>query len=398
MNVALLRGAARATGMLFGHLHRTGLLYKYGKPVAAAIIGVPSLIFGGVLFAYSRRIPISNRSHFVFMSHDAEQALSQEAVANILAEEGQNCLKPGDPVYDAVLEVAQHLAQLCQDENLVPSTSPSTFQLHVIDSPIANAFVVPNGTIFVYTGILPIAKTYGGLACILGHEISHALAHHSAEKIGYFDLVLIVYEFVKGFVDEARDYGRPRWKEAVMEFLVLTVFQLVVPLAFSRMMEREADRMGMVLAARTGYDPTEASPLWKRMMDATERTTSSGNDKVRHAAATESFVGDLLSTHPSSQSRMEDLRAFAETIRSEYELATDKLAFAQIFRNSTKPLPLKHIATTAARNDEGDIVDQGWEFKSELARRNACLMGGDKGNAIRAFLKEIGIEDAQLAH
>ncbi|RHY11721.1 hypothetical protein DYB28_013680 [Aphanomyces astaci] len=111
-------------------------------------------------------MPISNRSHFVFLSHDDEQALAYEAVANILAEEGNMCLKRGDPVYDAVLEVTQHLEAIT---------------LHVIDSPIANAFVVPNGATFVYRGILPIAKTYGGLACVLGHEMARAMAHHSAE-------------------------------------------------------------------------------------------------------------------------------------------------------------------------------------------------------------------------
>ncbi|KAF0725094.1 hypothetical protein AaE_009731 [Aphanomyces astaci] len=82
------------------------------------LVGVPTLLFGGVLLR-TERMPISNRSHFVFLSHDDEQALAYEAVANILAEEGNMCLKRGDPVYDAVLEVTQHLEAIT---------------LHVIDS------------------------------------------------------------------------------------------------------------------------------------------------------------------------------------------------------------------------------------------------------------------------
>ncbi|RHY92075.1 hypothetical protein DYB37_002424 [Aphanomyces astaci] len=337
-------------------------------------------------------MPISNRSHFVFLSHDDEQALADEAVANILAEEGNMCLKRGDPVYDAVLEVTQHLAAICEDQHL--SSSSTSFTLHVIDSPIANVFFVPNGTIFVYTGILPIAKTYGDLACVLGHEMPHAMAHHSAEKIGYFDLVLVLYEFLRGVSDGTSDVGGRGWKAALMEFLLVTVFQ--VPLAFSRRMEGEADRMGMVLAARTGYDPREGSPLWKRMMDATMETPPSRESGL-HVAAPEAFLGDLLSNNPSSQSRMHDLYEYATTILWEFQLATDKLAFAQVMRDSTALLPL--ISTAEKRvvtNDEGQAVDPGWEFKSELARRNACLMGGDKGHAIRALLEEVGLDGAQL--
>ncbi|ETV75653.1 hypothetical protein H257_10048 [Aphanomyces astaci] len=98
LNVVLLRAAATVVGHTLGYLYRTGLLYRYGKHAAMGLVGVPALLFGGVLLAYTERMPISNRSHFVFLSHDDEQALAYEAVANILAEEGNMCLKRGDPV------------------------------------------------------------------------------------------------------------------------------------------------------------------------------------------------------------------------------------------------------------------------------------------------------------
>ncbi|ETV75654.1 hypothetical protein H257_10049 [Aphanomyces astaci] len=197
----------------------------------------------------------------------------------------------------------------------------------------------PMEATFVYRGILPIAKTYGGLACVLGHEMARAMALHSAEKFGFFDLVLVLHDFLRGVSGGTSDVGGRGWKAALMEFLLVTVFQVVVPLAFSRRMEGKADYMGMVLAVRTGYDPREASPLWKRMMDATMETPPSRESDL-HVAAPEAFLGDLLSTHPSSQSRIHDLYEYATTILWEFQLATDKLAFAQVMRDSTALLPL----------------------------------------------------------
>ncbi|RHY11725.1 hypothetical protein DYB30_010330 [Aphanomyces astaci] len=123
-------------------------------------------------------------------------------------------------------------------------------------------------------------------------------------------------------------------------------------------------------------------------MDATMETPPSRESDL-HVAAPEAFLGDLLSTHPSSQSRIHDLYEYATTILCEFQLATDKLAFARVMRDSTARLPM--ISTAEKRvvtNDEGQAVDPGWEIKSKLARRNACLMGGDKGHAIRALLED----------
>ena len=83
----------------------------------------------------------------------------------------------------AVAHICNNLLDICKAENIL---SPNfKFKVYVIDSPVVNAFVLPNGTIFVYTGILPVAETEASLACILGHEISHALAHHS----GVYDII-----------------------------------------------------------------------------------------------------------------------------------------------------------------------------------------------------------------
>ncbi|KAF0700459.1 Aste57867_8988 [Aphanomyces stellatus] len=388
--VLLLRVAARVVGYGLGHMHKTGALYKYGRGTFYGIVGVPLLFGGAFLLMHTESIPISGRSHLVFLSKSDEDTLSEEAVANILAQEGTTCLPPTHATYQAVHAITGHLLEVCRAERLVPPLS-TDMTLHVIDAPIANAFVLPNGTIFVYTGILPMAKTYGGLACILGHEISHALARHAAEKIGYFDVLLVVYDFLRGF-DDGSDF-RATWQEAIIEFLLITVLQVVAPLAFSRKMEREADRMGMVLAAKSGYDPREASHVWERMLavergetSAVGHTTSSA---AKSAAAKQAFVGDLLSTHPSSESRMVDLKAYAETLMEEFDAATDRLAFRQVARPSLQTLPFVPGATD---DDDAEQVLR-WQFMTEAIRANSNLMGGAKGDEIRAFLKAINMDD-----
>lgn len=157
------------------------------------------------------------------------------------------------------------------------------WQVAVIRSPEANAFVMPNGRIVVYTGILPITRNDAGLAAVIGHEVAHVVAHHAAERLSQ-SLV------AQAAVDVAGAASDPGSASLVSAALGIGA-QYGVLLPFSRQHESEADRIGQIFMAKAGYDPAEAIALWARM-----------------AAGSKKSGLEFASTHPSSNTRQEQLR------------------------------------------------------------------------------------------
>ena len=142
---------------------------------------------------------------------------------------------------------------------------------------------MPGGKVAVYTGIMPITKTDTGLAVVLGHEISHAIAGHGNERIS------------QGMIAE---YGGAILGSTISNSQMAAIFQQAYPLGaqvallkYGRSQELEADEMGLYLMAMAGYDPREAHPFWQRMEAA-----SSGNRPP-----------EFLSTHPNPDTRRADL-------------------------------------------------------------------------------------------
>lgn len=148
-----------------------------------------------------------------------------------------------------------------------------------------NAWCLPGGKVAIYTGILPITKNKDGLAAVMGHEIAHAFAHHGEERMSEAMLVQ-----VGGIALAAGTYDD---KNAHIYNIAYGLGSSLGMLAFSRSHETEADKLGMVFMIMAGYDPEEAVHVWERM---------AARDKTHPPA--------ILATHPSSQQRVNTLRAF----------------------------------------------------------------------------------------
>jgi Zn-dependent protease with chaperone function len=144
----------------------------------------------------------------------------------------------------------------------------------------ANAFILPGGKVFVYSGILPITRNQDGLAAVLGHEIAHNLAQHHGERMSsaigpnilLYGLILLTAPVPGAFF--------------VMQALGGWLLDTLFGRPMSRKMESEADYIGLLLMAEACYDPREAVRFWQRM----DRVTSSGG-------AVE--IPEWASTHPS---------------------------------------------------------------------------------------------------
>lgn len=158
----------------------------------------------------------------------------------------------------------------------------------IADDKQANAFALPGGKVAVYTGILPITRDEPGLAAVLGHEIGHVLARHGGERLSQQMGVQTVTQVLAGMAS-----SNPATVQLVSAALGAGA-SVGVLLPWSRQQESEADHLGLILMAKAGYDPHNALELWKRMQDAA---------KGQRPA-------EWLSTHPSEETRIEQIQAW----------------------------------------------------------------------------------------
>jgi predicted Zn-dependent protease len=175
------------------------------------------------------------------------------------------------------------------------------WEVNVLTSPEVNAWCMPGGKIAVYTGIIEkLSITDDELAAVMGHEISHALREHGRERASQ-QAATGVGASLAGVVADIFLPGSGQLATAGAG----AAGQLAYNLPYSRLQETEADRMGVELAARAGYDPRAAIALWQKMAKL-----SSGGAPPQ-----------LLSTHPSNDTRIKDLEVFAQRVLPLYEQA-----------------------------------------------------------------------------
>lgn len=174
----------------------------------------------------------------------------------------------------------------------------TSWEVVVFDSKQVNAFALPGGKIGVYSGLLKVAKNQDQLATVIGHELTHVLAQHSNERLSRSQLTGL------GLAAADIAMGSSEYRGATMAALGIGV-EVGVMLPYGREQESEADRLGLDLMARAGFNPAEAVPLWQNMS----------------AAAGGKAPPQLLSTHPSNENRIAELQAQQAEAMPLYEQA-----------------------------------------------------------------------------
>jgi predicted Zn-dependent protease len=159
----------------------------------------------------------------------------------------------------------------------------------VIEDKSVNAFALPGGKVAFNTGIMPVCQDEAGIAAVMGHEVAHALARHGSERMSQQQALSIGGVALMAAISGTS----PMVKEGVSQAYGLGA-QVGVLLPYSRKHELEADKIGMILMAKAGYDPRQAVSFWERML-----ATKEG-----------SAPPQFLSTHPSDQKRVEELKGF----------------------------------------------------------------------------------------
>jgi predicted Zn-dependent protease len=195
-----------------------------------------------------------------------------------------------------VQRVRNILARLVPQTSAFRADAPKwAWEIHVIQDAQLNAWAMPGGKMVVYSGLIEkLSLTDDELAAIMGHEIAHSLREHSRERVSQemaSNLAVGIGAAVLGLGD-------------VGQSLASAVSQVTFTLPHSREQETEADRLGVELAARAGYDPHAAVSVWQKMLQA----AGSGGPQ-------------FMSTHPAPQNRLADLRVYADRVMPLYSQA-----------------------------------------------------------------------------
>jgi predicted Zn-dependent protease len=247
-------------------------------------------VVGGTVWAFvlglwaCQTVPITGRQQLILVSSDEENRLGIEAYEKILQAEKVS----HDPQLNALVRrVGERIAAVVDRPDF-------TWEFHVIDKDVANAFALPGGKVAVYTGILNYTQTETGLAVVIGHEVAHALARHGGERMSRS----LIAQLGLAAVQIGLNTNDP----TILQGIGLA-YGVGVELPFDRSQESEADHIGLILMAKAGYDPRAAIPFWERM--------SSGKQGKGPP--------EFLSTHPSGDTRMKQLRQWMPEALQHYD-------------------------------------------------------------------------------
>lgn len=240
------------------------------------------------------QVALTGRSQLLLVPDTQVAELSRQSRAKFFqdAERQHVLVKPEDADSGKYLPMVERVSnRIVQAAGVAQQAQ---WRVAVVRSKDVNANASADGTIVVYTGILPVAESEAGLAVILGHEVAHVVARHSGERLSQMVVA-------QGLTSVAAAFASPQYQAPLGAALGLGA-QYGVLMPFSRHHESEADHLGIYYMAKAGYDPAEAPRLWERM-----------------SARGKSGTPEFMSTHPSEATRIAQLRAWLPDARRYYE-------------------------------------------------------------------------------
>lgn len=246
----------------------------------------------------TQKVPLTGRTHRISVSDEQVLSLSNQEYQNYMA----TAKKSTDAANTAMVKrVGQKLATAVESylkQNGYESDLKNySWEFNLVQDKSANAFCMPGGKIVVYEGLLPYTQNETCLAIVLGHEIAHAVAKHSAEQLTKQQNQKIGTSILGNVLNQAVGNGVGDVASAVAG-----QYFSFRNLKYSRDNETEADYMGLIFAAMAGYDPQQAIPFWKRM------SQSSSSNK-----------SDIFSDHPSDEKRIAALEKEMPTALQYYK-------------------------------------------------------------------------------
>jgi predicted Zn-dependent protease len=240
-----------------------------------------------LMLAACSTVPITGRQQLSLIPFSTMNSLSANEYGSFLssAKLSTNSLQ-ADMVRRVGERIQAAVERYFTSKGMAAALAGYEWTFNLVEDPQVNAWCMPGGRVVVYTGILPMTQDENGLAVVMGHEIAHAVAEHGSERMS------------QGLLQQAGGMALDKMleqKPAETRNLYMTAYGLGstvgVMLPFSRLHESEADELGLIFMTMAGYDPHAAIPFWERM--------GAGNGGA---------PPEILSTHPSDKTRVENLR------------------------------------------------------------------------------------------
>lgn len=232
-------------------------------------------------------VPLTGRKQRISVSDQQILSLSSQQYSQYMASAKK---VTGTTQAAMVQRVGQRLAGVVTDylnaNGYAADARNFSWEFNLVSNPEFNAFCMPGGKIVVYTGLFQYAKTEEELAIVLGHEIAHAVAKHSAEKISQQQRAQTGANII-GAVLSTKSQAAQQLGSLAVSFGANSVLR-----KFSRKDESEADYMGLIFAAMAGYNPQAAVDFWTRVAQNSSSSKSA-----------------FFSDHPTDAQRVRDLTA-----------------------------------------------------------------------------------------
>jgi metalloendopeptidase OMA1, mitochondrial len=239
-------------------------------------------VAGGTYYVvHMDRAPVTRRRRMIDLSRKHEHEIGEYAFSQLLHQHRRLIMPSTHSDARRVQRVGERIAAAVRREypDLV---SDFKWRFVLIDIPgEANALCCPGGKVAVFSGLLHVTQDDDALAAVLAHEVAHAVARHSAERISFSKIIFAFQLLVNTVVD--------------FSSLTALLSELVLNLPYSRKLELEADHIGLEIMAVACYDPAASPRMFRKLADLQAEST---------ASAKQGMVVSLLSTHPVFSDRI----------------------------------------------------------------------------------------------
>lgn len=233
-------------------------------------------------------VPLTGRKQLLLVSDQEVLSLSGQSFTDYMKSAKESTNKTNTAMVVKVgKKISVAVEAYLKANGLEAEIANFAWEFHLVKDSVPNAFCMPGGKIVVNEGILPLTKNEAGLAVVLGHEVAHAVAKHSNERMSQ----QMMAQYGGSILDAAMSKSTQS-KQQIAQTVYGLGAQYGVMLPFSRKQESEADRMGLIFLVMAGYDVNEAINFWQRMAEF------SGGSKPL----------EFMSTHPSDENRIAKIK------------------------------------------------------------------------------------------
>ncbi len=261
------------------------------------IILMALLFSAGFLFQECSTVEITGRKQLNLIPESEMISMSLTQYGDFLKEHKLSDNKAEVAMVQRVgKNIAAAVEEYFREKGMSNRLKDYQWEFNLVESPEVNAWCMPGGKVVVYTGLLPVAQNDAGLAVVLGHEIAHAIARHGNERMSQQLMAQLGGMALSEALHKKPEETQQLW---MMAYGVGAQYGVLLP--YSRLQESEADHLGLIFMAMAGYDPHVALQFWERM-----------------AAMGGAKPPEILSTHPSDQTRIENIKKLIPEVMKKY--------------------------------------------------------------------------------